>query len=415
MNHLILDRCGLDLAPYQRWLDRPSDRLFLFAKEGRVDRASLSGSSRVVLTEFDDLDRAPELEHRAWTLAQEQGVDTVVALSEYDLLPAARLRELLGVPGQGTASALAFRDKARMKELLDAAGVPVAGFGVVDHAADLIGFASRAGYPVVVKPRYGSGSVGVEVLTDEADLVSFLRRNPELADDRGAGLLAEEYVEHELFHVDGLLHDGRVELAWPSRMTSCLGFHHGAALRSRMLAPDEPGTAELLALTDRVVAALPAPGSAAFHLEVFGNEKRGLVANEIACRVGGARILPAVEAAFGLNLLEAHARAVAGYPVTPPRDRRPRPLIGFVMFPPVEGTVRAVPSGPPPDAVVDYRLKISPGDVLGAAHTSVDNVASVLVRGDTADELDRALDSVVSWFHGSTRIEPAAGSAAQPC
>src|SRR4029453_16112472 len=56
-------------------------------------------------------------------LAQHARLDLVECLWEPYMLLAARLREEFGLPGMTVAQTLPFRDKERMKQVLDAAGV----------------------------------------------------------------------------------------------------------------------------------------------------------------------------------------------------------------------------------------------------------------------------------------------------
>ncbi len=54
------------------------------------------------------------------------GVDRLVGALEQLQVPLARVREQLGIPGMGVEVATTFRDKARMKDVLRAAGLPCA-------------------------------------------------------------------------------------------------------------------------------------------------------------------------------------------------------------------------------------------------------------------------------------------------
>ena len=70
----------------------------------------------------------------------------------------ADVRERFGIPGMDVATARNFRDKAQMKSVLRAAGVPCARYRLADSAAAAASFADEAGYPLVVKPPAGAGA-----------------------------------------------------------------------------------------------------------------------------------------------------------------------------------------------------------------------------------------------------------------
>ena len=56
-------------------------------------------------------------------MAERVHIDRVVSLWEPLMIVAARIREALGVPGMTVEETVPFRDKERMKQLLDAAGI----------------------------------------------------------------------------------------------------------------------------------------------------------------------------------------------------------------------------------------------------------------------------------------------------
>src|ERR687885_395546 len=84
--------------------------------------------------------------------------------------PLAQVRERLGLPGLPVQTAVNFRDKARMKEVLRAAGVPCARHALVTSLGEARAFVGAVGYPVVVKPPAGAGSQATYRLDDDAAL-----------------------------------------------------------------------------------------------------------------------------------------------------------------------------------------------------------------------------------------------------
>src|SRR5204863_479821 len=73
-------------------------------------------------------------------------------------IPLAQVREHLGIPGMDVVTASNFRDKAQMKSVLRAAGVPCARHRLADSAEAAEDFARVAGFPLVVKPPAGAGA-----------------------------------------------------------------------------------------------------------------------------------------------------------------------------------------------------------------------------------------------------------------
>ena len=94
----------------------------------------------------------------------------LLAVLEQLQVPLAQVREHLGIAGMDAATARNFRDKAQMKSVLRAAGVPCARYRLADSAAAAAGFAAEVGFPLVVKPPAGAGAKSTFRLDDAGDL-----------------------------------------------------------------------------------------------------------------------------------------------------------------------------------------------------------------------------------------------------
>jgi hypothetical protein len=88
-------------------------------------------------------------------------------------------------------TALNVRDKARMKTVLRAAGVPCARHQLVTTSDEALAFASEVGFPLVAKPPAGAGAQATYRLDDAYALVSWLTATPPRADAPG---LLEEFL-----------------------------------------------------------------------------------------------------------------------------------------------------------------------------------------------------------------------------
>ena len=74
------------------------------------------------------------------------------------MILAARIRESFGVPGMTVEQTVPFRDKERMKQAIDAAGIRTPWHVSATTVADVWEAAEQVGYPLIVKPIDGAGS-----------------------------------------------------------------------------------------------------------------------------------------------------------------------------------------------------------------------------------------------------------------
>jgi biotin carboxylase len=123
-----------------------------------------------------------------------------VAFAEPHVLGAAWVQDRLGLPGPSLTAAVASRDKALQRLLLESTDVPQPDFTMCDNFADAAVFASTR-YPVVVKALRYSGSWGVTFVSDEAGL----RELPWTEQ-----VLVEGYVNGPEYSVEALVRDGQV-------------------------------------------------------------------------------------------------------------------------------------------------------------------------------------------------------------
>lgn len=417
MKALVLNRFPLASTPYAQWLGKDVQTCLItsaraVSSDPAQRRQQLADYREVVV--LDDYNDSPLIEYEALRLQASHRFDEIIAMSEFDLIRAARLRVISEVPGQDVKSAMAYRDKARMKDILRAQGIPVADHMRVENAADLLQFADRIGFPLIVKPRMGAASVGVTTVESAAGLVAYLADEPAFRGDADAGLIAERYIENQLYHVDGLVADGDVVLCWPAEMSSTLGLYQGSPIVSSILDAEDPLCEPLRDLTRAVIDALPTPPFAIFHAEIFRTPDGELLLNEIACRVGGGRIRAVIKLAFGVDLNEYYLRSLCRNGPQPLPAAKPSQIAGQVLFPPLPGRLAAAPSACPVEgARLAYTHQV--GDTLTTAASSVDALLKVTVVGATRKDVLARTDEVRQWYAESVVIEPiTAGEPGKP-
>jgi phosphoribosylaminoimidazole carboxylase (NCAIR synthetase) len=119
------------------------------------------------------------------------GIDRILGTLEQLQVQLGQLRDHFGVDGIGEAVARNFRDKARMKDVLRAAGVPCARHKRLNSAAEGWVFAREVGFPMIVKPPDAAAAKGTFRVTDARSLEEALRA---LRPSPDHPAVAEEFV-----------------------------------------------------------------------------------------------------------------------------------------------------------------------------------------------------------------------------
>ncbi|MET9859701.1 ATP-dependent carboxylate-amine ligase [Streptomyces smyrnaeus] len=383
-------------TPYDKWAADAGIGLELLVSGNRFPQYRHVPGARC----FPDYRTGGTLEQAVLETLTTTPAQSLVARAESDLLRAARLREVLGIPGQNWDSALAFRDKVLMKTLVAEAGLAVPDFAPIRVLVDLLAFLRQHGYPVVVKPAYGSGSTGTHVLRGPEDLSRLLNGPlPEYAQ-------VERFVTGTMYVVDGLVVEGEPVTSFVSRyLNDCLSYRSGTPLGSTQLTSDDPLVPRLIDFAHRVLGALPTPRCTSFHLEVFHTPEDELVLCEVASRTGGALTAAAIRAASGIDLDREWflAQAVPRHPA--PRGAtgvEPGRAAGWVVFYPRSGQLEALPQDPPP-FVAEERHRGTVGAIYQGGAKSGVYLSGYVVTGGDAAQVEQRVDELVQWYAAESR------------
>jgi ATP-grasp N-terminal domain len=224
-------------------------------------------------------------------LARQVRIDRVECLWEPYMILAARMREELDLPGLTVAQTVPFRDKERMKQLLDAAGLRTPRHDATGTVAGVWAAAERLGFPLIVKPIAGAGSADTYRADSAADLdviLPMLRHVPQVS--------VEEFVDAEEFTYDTICADGRVlfeNICWYLPRPLLTKMHE-------WISPIQ------VALRD-----LDAP-------DLQGGQ---VVFGEIAARPPGGRMVDLMNYATDADLFSAWAEAVTRGRISQPIER----------------------------------------------------------------------------------------------
>jgi biotin carboxylase len=342
--------------------------------------------------------RVPQADEETVLAAIRERLDGEVAgitsSSEYFIGTAAALAARMGLPGPDAARIRDARDKSRQRELLAAAGVPVPAFRVVRGAEEAVAAAREVGFPAVVKPVAGSGSVGVRACADAAEVEAHARAVLASADAGDGRMLVESLVPGDEYSVE--MFSGRV-VGITRKHLGRLPHFVEAGHDYPAAAPEavERALAETVVLGTRVLGL----GWGPLHWELRVHEGTA-VPIEVNPRLAGGFIPELVRHAQGVDLILQTLRLVAGEPteLEPRHDRNAS--IRF-LFAPAAGRLAAVEGAEAARAqpgVVDVSLYRSPGDELALHGDFRDRIGHVVACVDgfaaACQAAERARDSV---------------------
>lgn len=147
---------------------------------------------------------------RNWNLPLK--LDRIECLWEPGMELAAKMREAFGLPGMGSAQTVLFRDKERMKQALDKAGVRTPKHFMAETDSQVREAAAEIGYPIIIKPISGAGSANTYRVASAEELEHIL---PRLR--RVSQVSVEEFINGKEYTFDTICADGRLlyyNMAW---------------------------------------------------------------------------------------------------------------------------------------------------------------------------------------------------------
>ncbi|MEU7885529.1 ATP-grasp domain-containing protein [Microbispora bryophytorum] len=136
----------------------------------------------------------------------------VVAGQEPGVPLADELADRLGLPGNGAATSAARRDKYEMIEALRRAGVRCARQFQSGDVEEIVGWAERNGYPVVVKPLASAATDKVAVCHGEAEVrksAEQILSEKTIYNETNSVVLVQSYLAGTEYVVDTVSYDGK--------------------------------------------------------------------------------------------------------------------------------------------------------------------------------------------------------------
>lgn len=243
--------------------------------------------------------------------AREYAVDGIMTVgTDQPVLTVTKAAEVLNLPRfLDSGTALLVTNKKEMKKRFQAEGIPTAGFALVAKGFQdetLRGLTP----PFVVKPVDSQGQRGIFKLQDiQAVRESF---DDVVRHSRCEEILVEEYYENQEITVSGWVSSGIVSIfTVTDRVTFSSDEHIGVCTAHNHPSIHLPNhREEIFQLTEKICNVFGIKEGPIYFQYLVGD--RGILVNEIACRLGGAYEDVTIPFVTGIDVLRLNVEGCLG-------------------------------------------------------------------------------------------------------
>lgn len=232
-------------------------------------------------------------------LARTEKIDRIIALDDFDVEKAAKLREHLRIPGMGETTARYFRDKLSMRKKAKEDNINIPDFVHVLNHDEINNFIDSNQPPYILKPRSQAGAIGLKKLFSKDEAWETINN---LGDEQSYYLL-EQFIEGDIYHVDSIIFNYKLQfaLAHQYALPPFEVAHEGRVFCSRTVKFGSKDEKELLKLNKQVIKSLGLKKGIS-HSEYIKSKEGKFYFLETSARVGGANLSNLIEESSGINL-----------------------------------------------------------------------------------------------------------------
>ncbi len=238
-------------------------------------------------------------------IARKEQIDRIVALDDFDVEKASRLREHLRVPGMGDTTARYFRDKLAMRMKAEEEGIGVPPFVHILNYDKIKSYLTNVEPPYVLKPRMQAGAIGIKKINNEEELW----KNLEILGDRQSYFLLEKFIPGNIYHVDSIIVNREVLFSVASQygLPPLEVAHEGRVFSSRTMKRGTKDERKLISMNDHLLKSLGLVKGVSHSEFIKGNDCKFYFL-ETSARVGGANLADLVYYSTGVNLWREWAK-----------------------------------------------------------------------------------------------------------
>jgi biotin carboxylase len=316
-------------------------------------------------------------------------IDAIVSFFETCLLPTAQMAEALRIASNPVRPVALTRDKRAMRAIMQDSNLPTLRYQQCETKESIENFLTEIGSAIIVKPVHGSGSRGVFLVQDHADLHlawSWLEQNGQFP------IICEEYIEGPEYSVESFSREGRHHiLAITEKLTT--GAPNFVETGHQM--PARLSRAMHECIRETVCAFLDLIGQEVgpAHTEIRLRNGVPFII-ESQTRFGGDQIWELVWMTTGVHLGAETGRVLLGLPALDISPAVPAAAIRFLIpsnckIELVTGCDEAMAS----EGVIRVENRLKAGKQLGLLTGSWARQGYVLAVGETIEEAIRHAES----------------------
>ncbi len=259
-------------------------------------------------------------------VAEAERIDGIIAPgTDVAVETAAFVAERLGLPGPGVAAARTLTRKRLFREFLQQAGLPCPDVFDLSGTADTGALFEKRSW--LVKPNRSSGSKGVFIVRDAAELASRIEESRSFSVDGNA--LLEEFMEGTQHTCEGFLRDGALAVSLVTDRDT-VAPPHTATKGHRVPSRLDSGQCDKAVAAIEHVLRLAGVRNGPIDCDFVAGD-RGIYLIEVTPRLGGNSLSRLVAAALGFDLVAAAVHDACDDAVDMPA-RRPAKAAAVVIL-----------------------------------------------------------------------------------
>lgn len=265
---------------------------------------------------IENYTKGDNLVNSALELIRKEDINIINPVDEFDIIPAAIIREKLNMSGQNLESAVNFRDKYYMKNSVSKiCNVPE--YTNITSKDSITEFIDLYNFPIIVKPRKLWGSNKIVKIENNSQLINWIKNN----DKKLENYMIENWVNYsKMIIVDGIQNNNK--LIWHTISEydkGCLESiksNEGLCAFNSELSNDSDFMLYIKKYTENILKLLNKENlyCSPIHMELFiDNESNEIIFNEIASRFGGGNTIERINTSYEFNIAKFFINKITNY------------------------------------------------------------------------------------------------------